>query len=250
MITGELERFFDERFGEIEEYLDLLQGIEAAAQSGPPRIQGANAHITAPQQKILYSSVYLQLYNLVEATVSRCLDAVSIAASEESRWRPEDLNSEMRSEWVRATARTHVDLSPGNRLKNAIFMCQHLMDSLPMKDFKIDIGGGGNWDDDAIERVGNRVGCKLRISAATRKAVKMSVRDELGSLKLVRKLRNDLAHGSISFTECADGVSASELRAVADAVGAYLRETIECFGSYVDMFDFLRPDRKPTGSAP
>lgn len=250
MIGGELTRFFDERLGEIEAYLELLREIEIAAQSGPPKIQGSDARITASQQKILYSSVYLQLYNLVEATVSRCIDAVSAAAASGSRWRPEDLNNEMRGEWVRATARTHVALSPDNRLRTAILMCEHLIENLPMNDFKIDVGGGGNWDDEAIQKISSRIGCQLRISAQTRAAVKRPLRDDMGSMKLVRALRNGLAHGSISFIECAGEVSVSELVHLVESVGSYLRETIDCFSSYVDLFEFLQPDRKPAGSTP
>lgn len=249
MIAIELSRFFDERFGEVEEYLDLLEAIEQAAQSGPPRIQGSTSTISASQQKILYSSVYLQLYNLVEATVSRCIDAVTEAAAAESKWCPDDLNEALRKEWVRSTARTHVELTPDNRLKTAIAMCEHLIERLPMNEFRIEIGGGGNWDDEAIEKMSRRVGCNLSISRSTRSAVKRSVRDDLGPLKLVKTLRNGLAHGSISFTECADGVTVSELKRIAETVGSYLREAINCFSSYVDSLEFLLPHRKPTGSA-
>jgi hypothetical protein len=76
------------------------------------------------------------------------------------------------------------------------------------------------------------------------------MRDGVGALKLVKNLRNSLAHGSISFTECADGVTVSELRNVIDAVAQYLREAISCFSTYIDLFNFLLPDRRPAaGSA-
>jgi len=59
---------FEERLHEIDAYLDLLDALQRQAQSGPPKI--GDFVITAQQQKILYSSVYLQLYNLVEATAT------------------------------------------------------------------------------------------------------------------------------------------------------------------------------------
>lgn len=111
MITSELLAFFEERLTEITDYAELLTDVEKAARSGPPKIVGASSVISTSQQRILYSSVYLQLYNLVEATVSRCVEAVAQAAAD-GAWRPDDLNQEMRREWVRSSARTHVDLTP------------------------------------------------------------------------------------------------------------------------------------------
>jgi len=249
MITSELSVFFEERLTEITDYAELLTDVEKAAQSGPPKIVGASSVISTSQQRILYSSVYLQLYNLVEATVSRCVEAVAEAAAD-GAWRPDDLNQEMRREWVRASARTHVDLTPENRLTTAVSMCDDLISSLPLSTFRIELGGGGNWDEDAIEKIGARLGCRLQIKPLTRTAVKRVMRDGVGALKLVKNLRNGLAHGSISFRECADGVTISELQNVIDAVAQYLREAIACFSTYIDLFDFLLPDRRPTaGSA-
>mgnify|MGYP007003995016 FL=1 len=108
---------FQERLAEVEAYLEFLSTMEAQAQEGPPRIAGAEHPITTQQQRILYSSVYLQLYNLVEATMSRCIEAVSEAAKENAQWKPGDLSDSMRREWVRVTARTHVELAPENRLE-------------------------------------------------------------------------------------------------------------------------------------
>lgn len=65
---------FEERLQEIETYLDLLEVLEKQVQEGSPRIGKKGTKITVQQQKILYSSVYLQLYNLVESTVTRCVD--------------------------------------------------------------------------------------------------------------------------------------------------------------------------------
>ena len=246
----ELLTFFEERFAEIESYLTFLQEIEDAARSGPPRIQGASTRITASQQKILYSSVYLQLYNLVEATVSRCIKAVTDAATSGlSRYKAADLNASLRQEWVRVAARTHVALTPENRLKSAVAMCEHLIGQLPVSELEIEIGGGGNWDDESIEKISARVGCDLSITETTRRAVKQRERDDLGAMKLVKNRRNNLAHGSISFVECAEGVLVEELRRIAGATGAYLREAISCYMSYIELFNFLEPQRRPAGAA-
>src|ERR1700677_2840522 len=140
----QLTQTFEERLQEIEAYLDLLEVLERQVQKGPPRI--GDAAITAQQQKILYSSVYLQLYNLVEASITWCVEAVALATINGSRWTPGDLTEKLRREWVRTSAKTHVELSLENRLATAVEFCERLLQCLPVQDWAVEKGGGGNWD--------------------------------------------------------------------------------------------------------
>ena len=57
-------RSFEERLIEIESYLELLEALENQVRRGLPQFGEDGSTITVQQQKILYSSVYLQLYNL------------------------------------------------------------------------------------------------------------------------------------------------------------------------------------------
>lgn len=236
---------FEERRAEVETYLDFLSVMEERAGSGPPKFDGASEVVSVEQQKILYSGVYLQLYNLVESSVTTCISMVSAAAQDGGRWKPSDLAIDIRREWVRAIACTHVELSPDNRLKTALDFCDHLVESLPIRDFSIEKGGGGNWDDDAIEKITNRLGFRLQISQPIYSDIKRKFRDDMGPLTLVKSFRNRLAHGSISFVECSEGVSVTQLRDLADKVIKYLREVINCFSTFVERFEFLLPDRRP-----
>jgi MAE_28990/MAE_18760-like HEPN len=245
-MATELVLFFEERRAEIESYMLLLQNIEDAAHSGPPRLKSTDAMITPEQMKILNSSLYLQLYNLVEATVSRCLDAIVDTLSLEG-CKPNDLNPSLRREWVRAVARTHGDLNPGNRLQAAIDLCDHVLNQLPVATFKIEVGGGGNWDDSAIENICDRVGCTLVMNRAVTVAAKKHVRDEMGALKLVKNRRNSLAHGSLSFVDCSDGVSVTELQDVADSVTEYLRAAVGSFENFISS-EIRVNEAMPSGS--
>ena len=58
---------------------------------------------------------------------------------------------------------------------------------------------------------------------------------KMGPLKLVKDRRNGLAHGSLSFVDCSDGVTVSELKQVATSVGDYLRESVQCFTNFIEM---------------
>lgn len=233
---------FDERLQEIETYLDLLDALEQQATQGPPTIGGRS--ITAQQQRILYSSVYLQLYNLVEATATWCVSAVVAATSEGGRWKPADLDAQLRREWVRTTARTHVHQNFENRLDEAVMFCERLLNALPIGDWKVE--RGGNWDDRTIEKITERIGCQLNLTNSVKAAAKRRIRNDKSSLGLVRELRNQLAHGTISFEQCAAGVTVRDLRDLKDRTANYLREVVSSFQQYLDNHLYLAPEARPT----
>lgn len=236
-----LNQTFEERLREIEIYLDLLEVVERQVQTGPPRIGGAT--ITPDQQKILYSCVYLQLYNLVEATVTWCVDAVCAAATREGRWFPGDLSVSIRREWVRSIARTHTELNHENRLESAVELCDLLIESRPVLELTVE--KRGNWDDIEIQAIAARIGFDLRISSDVYSGIRRPIRDEKGSLALVRDLRNKLAHGNLSFIECADEVTVPGLRDLKQRTALYLREVVAAFRAYIDAYEFLIPQRRP-----
>lgn len=237
----DLTQSFEDRLQEIESYLDLLEALERQIQIGPPRIGGSA--ITAQQQKILYSSVYLQLYNLVEATITWCVDAVCDAATDKGRWLPGDLAERVRREWVRSTARTHLELNAEHRLDSAVEIADHLINSLPL--LKLTIERRGNVDDLVIQSIAERLGLDIKLSRDVLRGVKQPIRDDKGPLALVKDLRNRLAHGSLSFSECGDGVTVPDLRDLKQRTAQYLWEVITGFRAYIDGHEFLLPPRRP-----
>jgi hypothetical protein len=237
----ELFDLFEDRLAEIETYLDFLESVEAAIRSGVPRVGGeAGPVVTAQQQRILYSGVYLQLYNLVEATITGCLDAVSKVAMQRAQWAPGDLTKELRGEWVKNIARTNIEMGPDKRLEGAIVLCDHLVSALPVNAFDIEKGGGGNWDDTEIAKVAKRIGCEIKVSKRTYDGVKRIVRDDLGAMALIVSLRNSLAHGRLSFAECGQDDTAAELRILTGNIADYLREVVSIFVSFIEEHKYLR----------
>ena len=233
---------FVERIEEIEVYLDLLRVLERQVQTGPPTIGGSV--ISVQQQRILYSSVYLQLYNLVEATITWCVNAVSEAAAD-GRWQPRDLALELQREWVRSTARTHVEMNSNRRLESAVGMFDLLASAQPVADLKIEKGGGGNWDDLSIETVAGRLGLHLQIPHDVYQGIKRKIRDDKSALVYIRDARNKLAHGELSFGEAGDGITVSDLLDLKQRITAYLREVVAAFDAYIIGFGYVRMERRP-----
>ena len=237
------EQAFEERLQEIEVYLDLLEALEQQVQSGSPQFGDNGTIITVQQQRILYSSVYLQLYSLVESTVTRCVDAITNVVINKSL-QPTELSVELRREWVRFTARTHAELNYENRLESALNLCEHLIHSLPISEFEVEKGGGGNWDDQEIYKLSQRLGLTMNITSQTKRLVKQPLKDGKGALALIKSLRNKLAHGNISFAECGEGITVSDLRDLTKRTADYLREVVACFKKSIDSHVFLLPENR------
>ena len=238
-----LTEMFNDRVNEVETYLDLLEAIDKQIKDGRPQL--GDGWISAPQQHILYSAVYLQLYNLVEVTVTRCVLAVYDASSATERWTPADLSDRLLEEWVRLKADTRTALNKENRQERAVALVRHLIDDLPVS-WPDNVHHGGNWDEGQIERMSARLGCELQISAGTKRAVKQPVRDDFGQLALIRNRRNRLAHGDLSFAECGAEVTVEDLRRTKECTVLYLREVIDAFEDHIDSCKFLKEDRRPS----
>ena len=249
MTITDLQSWFDERVAEIDVYFDFLRSVELYVQENPSPAEHQSLAVSPQQQRMLYSSVYLQLYNLVEATMTRCTDAISDAVTSRALL-PHQLSDALRREWVRGSARTHIDLTYENRLKAALSMCDLFVTSIPVTRLEIDRGGGGNWDDGVIEDFAQkRIGFRLQFSRETLVLAKRQVRnDKKGALKVVRGNRNDLSHGIVSFSECSSEATLGDLEGLSRAVCAYLDELVRQFVTFVATDGFRLPTSATSGA--
>lgn len=243
----------EERLREVGSYLEFLRSIEQATMSGPPQLQGSEEPITAEQQRILYSSVFLQLYSTVEATITRCLDFVTVATFDRRKPKPGELNERLRRVWIQELARTHIDLTPAHRLDSALALCDHLVEQLPVDSFRI-TKGAGNWDDTEIETITKRLGCTLAVPREAFKAAKRPFRNDKNALGLIKSLRNQLAHGEISFAQCSEGVTVEELERLTELTSDYLKGVAASFEVYVASEGYMHDpdaaaDPEPDGVA-
>ncbi|MCY3949732.1 MAG: hypothetical protein OXF61_11075, partial [Acidimicrobiaceae bacterium] len=93
MSSGDIRSSFDGRCAEVLAYLELVRTVETATRSGPPTIGIGGASISPLQQRILYANVFVHLYNLVEATITRCLSEIQEATcNPTTAYTPADLS--------------------------------------------------------------------------------------------------------------------------------------------------------------
>jgi len=120
-----------------------------------------------------------------------------------------------------------------------------LVEKLPVRGFQLEKGGGGNWDDIAIQAVAARLGFKIIVSPEIHSKIKRNFKDDLGPLALVKNFRNSLAHGSISFVEGGENITVSELSELTKSITGYLQEVVTAFGTYISQFEYLVPNKRP-----
>ncbi|NBW14525.1 MAG: hypothetical protein EBR82_41655 [Caulobacteraceae bacterium] len=243
-MAGPLETAFEERLTEVEAYLVFLEELEAASLTGAPRFGATGQALSQQQTEILKAGIFVQLYNLIEAMMTKSLDALA-KASIDGGWRPTQLTSAFRQEWVKVVAQVNTEMNAETRLRYAMTLAEQFVSAQPLQPFQIKKGGGGNWNDTEIEAMLTKVGLRLVLAPQVRVAVKRPYRDRLGAVGLVKKLRNDLAHGSVSFAECGQNETTAGLRDVANRTVMYMRTVVRAVDRYIDRHEYLEPVHRP-----
>lgn len=231
---------YNERVSDIEAHFELVKNISDAIGGGGAKFPVNNGHysITVQQQKILFSSTYLQLYNLVESTVNQLLGAVGRHSQGEINGDLTKLSDKIRDLYLKHMLPSEANLAPEKRLEHAIKLLRQAIGTEQV-EITIPRGGGGNWDTKAIGQLNNRIGVELTLPTVMMEKLNRSFRNEKGPLRYIKDIRNDLGHGSISFTDCGAGHSHSDFRALIDIVKEYLGLLMGAYEQYLNDQEYL-----------
>lgn len=230
---------FNERINEIESYYELVNKIELAISYGGAilHIDSHSYTIKPEQQKIMYSSIYLHLYNLIEATISTLIDAVGRHATVGINGNLNLLTERMRKLYVTSVTSPYELLTNEKRLEKAILLFEQVLNIQPI-DIKIPPGGGGNWDVVEIEKLSKNIGIDIPLPPDLRQKVKTPFRDDKAPIRLIKDIRNKLAHGSLSFAECGNNHVASDFRLLIDIVKDYLAHIIDHYEAFINQHGY------------
>ena len=66
-------------------------------------------------------------------------------------------------------------------------------------------------------------------------------RDDKAPIRLIKEVRNKLAHGSLSFTQCGDNHVASDFRKLIDIVKEYLSFIIQRYDDFINQQGYKIP---------
>lgn len=247
----ELQEDFNEKKAEIEEYIQLLENVDRTLHEGTIFLTARREHnaatqddkskefaITPSQQKIMFSCLYLQLYNLVESTVIGCISALeqTVQKIDTSSWLK--LNDFLRQEIIRSWVKQKGAEQGHNQ---AIL---NLVDSMFQEKgllvFYLDKrGNGGNWDDNEILTFAQKIGMKFVVDSELQTKIKKHFYNSLGGLSLIKKFRNELAHGEVSFVQCGERLDLNNLQSLAQIVFEYLQVVINRIQTFIDKQEYF-----------
>lgn len=239
MILELVRSVFNDRIYDIESYFELVNNIELAISSGGAvlHFSGTSYTVKPEQQKIMYSSIYLHLYNLIESTISTLIDAVERHATLGINGQLDLLTENMRKLYVTSVAAPYELLTNEKRLEKALLLFEQVLNLRPI-NIKIPPGGGGNWDVIEIEKLSKSIGVNVNLSSPLKQKVMRPFRDDKAPIRLIKEIRNKLAHGSISFAECGNNHVASDFRKLIDIVKDYLRYIIDQYDAYISQHGY------------
>lgn len=232
----QVRQSFTDRVDEIGLYYNLLSDIiKREAQLIFPNEGDVRENFNVRVSSILKSSANLQLYNLVESTISNCLVEIHTSFTNETI-QYSNLSDEIQKLWVKF----HYDyFRETSNEKDVLHNLKILIDTwvtntlpitLTYKEFtKYNTGGNfsGNLDSKEISKISEKYGIVFDIKC-----------EEIASVK---SRRNKLAHGDVSFEEQGRQDSIEYMIVLKDKTVDYLTQFIQAVDHYITNSKYRRP---------
>jgi hypothetical protein len=232
----EFRRVLDERKSELDTHLAFISQIEALA-TGHGRTAGGGRFDT-DSINILKSGLLLHLYNVVEAVMSKVLEEIALAAQSHV---PRKWCDGLLQEWAIGRVNLTRDILIQNAETRIVKLLQEAVERSDVTQVSIR-RRSGNWSDSEIAELAGALQCTLSISDPVKLAAcEMHFEDRKAPMNYIRHMRNQLAHGNLSFVEGARHLSSARLQELCDNVINYMVEVVDAFDLYIDNQNFLLP---------
>ena len=226
--------YFIEREEEFARHLSIARMLEARIDE---TADGGDIRIEVRHVNTIKSGLLIHLYNIVEAVTMRTLTAVgrTVVTERPGRWTEAVLK-----EWVRAAVWSGEDRIGDGALNKLTRVSGTLASGLSPDAFVVK-GEPGSWDDEAIKKVAERLGCQLVLSDEIRRiAYERVYRNDTTALRYLAQRRNDIAHGSSTFEEGAHDLTLDELATLAGRVLPFLKAVSESYEVFLRNRSYLR----------
>jgi len=223
---GRARTDFQMRMQEVDEYFALIKILD---QTNPVLHYEEEATSLPRQQmvsmdliRILKSSAYLLLYNVMEAAIKNCLNQVfeSIRAENLSY---ADVAETMRNIWASQQMTRYRDATDETLRTRMKSIADSIIDKA-LIDLK-----------DSITRVPGNIDAKaIREFASEYGFAEVPQSDTRGDcLKTIKDARNNLAHGDLTFVECSRNLPVPMLVKYRNDVEHYLNHVISNVDAYI-----------------
>lgn len=226
-----VKRDFNDRASEIELYFQFIENVEQkdAKLIYPDETRD---EISSDLNKIFKANSFLLLYNLCESCIKGAIEAIYNTLGREVV-SYDDLREEVKTEIVNFLR---------NKINTATFITRtsHLATDIILNCFDKEQLLSGNLDARKVKDLASRYGFShsttfLIDGSGTRKSI------DTNNLLIVKKNRNDLAHGTFSFKECGKDYSVLQLMEVKNHVLEYLKQILDNIERYIINQEYLTP---------
>lgn len=219
---------FNTRVQEIDIYFKLLDNVinKDAKLFFPANKTHKFKDFDSELVKVMKANSFLLIYNLIESSVKLSIteiyDSITLTGN-----KYDDLSEQIRKIWILENYKNFK-----NRGTDFIFgaISDIAEDIIDIK-FRSEKVISGNIDGRKVSEFAAQIG----FSNTTHHLAKNGVK-----LYQVKKLRNDLAHGSISFSECGRQYTYEDLFETKQQVIIYLRGILNNIKKYVDDEKFKK----------
>lgn len=229
----EVLSYLDEREDEFARHLSIARMLEARVDELP---ENGDIHVEIRHINTIKSGLLIHLYNIVEAITTRTLTTVgqTVVTERPGRWTEPVLHEWVRSEFWGAEER----IGDG-ALKRLTRVSGTLASGNSPAAFVVK-GEPGSWDDKAIRKVAERLGCALTLSQETQRAAyETAYRNETTALGYLAGRRNAIAHGASTFEDGANDLTLVDLEGLAKRILPYLREVCQSYQAFLQNKSYL-----------
>ncbi|MEM5582568.1 MAE_28990/MAE_18760 family HEPN-like nuclease [Roseibium sp. AS2] len=225
--------YLAEREDEFARHLSIARMLEARVDE---IVREGDIHVEIRHVNTLKSGLLIHLYNIVEAITTRTLTSVGETVVTE---KPKSWTESVLKEWVRAEVWSGEERIGDGALRRLTEVSGTLASGNSPTTFRVK-GEPGSWDDKAIRKVAERLGCNLQLSVDVKRAAyETAYRDETTALEYLARRRNAIAHGASTFEEGAYDLTLDDLNGLAKRVLPYLRAVSESYQTFLENKSYL-----------
>lgn len=227
--------YLQERATEFDRHLFVARLLEERVNDAAG---GETAQVEIRHVNTLKSGLMIHLYNIVEAVSVRTMAVVGqTVVTEKPRFWTEDVLKE----WIRAAIWDGTERLGDGAVNRLVQISTVLASGEAPSVFKIK-GQPGSWNDEAIKKVAERLGCRLVLNDDIKRAAyEKSYLNETTAMEYLAIRRNAIAHGETTFEEGARELTLDEIATLARRVLPYLQAVSESYQAFLNNKVFLAP---------
>ena len=231
---------YTEKVEELENYIALIKSIEANSitvlkenlTNGKSSAEIIDLITNEDLQKTLKASFFLLVYNLIESTMRSGIEVIYDHISLESV-NFNELNTTFRKRILKDAKKNHIS-AEDLHLKTSLCIEKEIIKA----SYRSEQLFSGNIDHQLIVKLAEQYGFSYSTEYEATKHGE--------NLKHVKRNRNDLAHGNVTFREVGRNYTSTQLEKIQKEVVNYLETILKNIKVYLDDKNYLD---KSSGSA-